>query len=253
MCSDYRKLEINGGRVLQDGGWSLQLDPIKKGYADAQIDDYGGRRRSAYRWRPQTRLTLHARFSHDSGRLVGTAGFGFWNAPFGDPTVPRPALPQATWFFYASEPSDLPFPEEGAGRGWFASTIDVSPGKAALLAPLALPIAAANNVKAFRRRIWPALRRQMAISYAPVPASMAEWHGYRLDWGREGCRFYVDDDLLLETPHWPRGPLGFVCWLDNQFMVATPSGRLRWGTRHLSETQWLEIEDLRLEPEVGPL
>ena len=251
MTHSFRNLEINGGRVSQNTVWRLGLDPDRNGYADAQFDDYGGRKRSGYPWRPGTRMKLQARFSHPNGQLVGTTGFGFWNAPFGDPTVPRPALPQAIWFFYASEPSDLPFPEQGPGRGWFAGTMDASTGSAMLLAPLALPTVVLNNVQFLRRRIWPAVRRRLNISYRPVLCEMTEWHRYVIEWLHDGCRFWVDDLLLLETGRRPQGPLGFVCWLDNQYMIATPTGRLRWGTRQYSEAQWLEVKDLRLEKTIG--
>jgi len=116
MSSAFRQLELNGGRVLPGKTWRLHLDPAEDGYADAQLDDYGGLARRAYRWHRGTSMTLRARFSHLAGELIGTAGFGFWNAPFGDPTVGWPTLPKATWFFYASTPSDLPFPEEGEMR-----------------------------------------------------------------------------------------------------------------------------------------
>ena len=103
MPQNWRRLEVGGGRVTEDKGvWSFWL-PARptRGYVDAQIDDVAGSRRS-YSWRPGTRLRLEARFSHGVDRLRGTGGFGFWNAPFGDPTVPWPALPRAVWFFFAS-------------------------------------------------------------------------------------------------------------------------------------------------------
>jgi hypothetical protein len=246
MTSGFRQLEINGGRVSRERGWRLWLDPAEDGYADAQIDDYGGRKRSAYPWRTGAHMSLRARFSHESGQLVGTAGFGFWNSPFGDPTVRWLALPQAAWFFYASSPSDLPFPEQGPGRGWFAGTLDASTTRALIMAPLALPAVLANNVGAVRRHLWPVIRRRLGISYVPVSDPMVAWHDYTLAWREDGCRFFVDGELLLETAYRPQGPLGFVCWLDNQYLIATPSGRLRWGTRPCPEPQWLEVEDLRL-------
>jgi hypothetical protein len=198
-------------------------------------------------------MQLRARFSHPADELVGTAGFGFWNAPFGDPTARLPTLPQATWFFFASRPSDLPFPEAGAGRGWFVGTLDAVTPWTAILAPLALPILAMNNIRPVRQRTWPAIRRRLSISHAPIGFSMVEWHYYQLDWRAGGCRFSVDDVLVLETSFSPGGPLGFVCWLDNQYLAATPRGRLRWGTLPVRQRQWLEITDLRLESTVAPL
>ena len=113
MGSSFRRLEINGGRVVGDAGCELSLNRSDTGYADAQLDDYGGLKRRDYPWRQATRMDLRAKFSHPEDELVGTAGFGFWNAPFGDPSARWPALPQASWFFFASQPSDLPFPETG--------------------------------------------------------------------------------------------------------------------------------------------
>jgi hypothetical protein len=192
-------------------------------------------------------MDLRARFSHPEGELVGTAGFGFWNAPFGDPTVRWPTLPQANWFFYASRPSDLPFPEVGPGRGWFVATLDAVTPWMTILAPLALPILALNNIQPLRQRTWPAIRRPLRISHAPIELSMVEWHHYQLEWRPGGCRFLADDVPILETDCSPRGPLGFVCWLDNQYLAATPQGRFRWGTLPIRQRQWLEIADLRLE------
>lgn len=247
MRSFFRRLEINNGTVVGGAPWQLRLERSERGYSDAQLDDYGGLSRRDYLWRPGTSLRLRARFSHPSGRLLGTAGFGFWNAPFGDPTVRTPTLPQATWFFYASGASDLPFPEQGAGRGWFVGTIDAATPWAAILAPLALPVMALNNIPALRRRLWPGVRRRLNISFAPLSVTMVEWHNYHLEWRPDGCRFAVDDRPVFETSCSPGGPLGFVCWLDNQTMVATPQGRLRWGTQPVAQPQWLEVADLHLD------
>ena len=58
---------------------------------------------------------------------------------------------------------------------------------------------------------------------------MTTWHTYVLDWGTERAEFRVDGETVLEGAPAPRGPLGFVMWLDNQYMVVTPWGRLGWG------------------------
>ena len=102
--------------------------------------------RGQYPWSPGTRLRLRARFSHPPDQLIGTAGFGFWNAPFGDPTVRRPALPQACWFFFASAPTDLPLAPAGPGRGWFAATMDATGGSALALIPLAPALLLLNQI-----------------------------------------------------------------------------------------------------------
>ena len=248
----WRRLEINGGQVSDIPHWRFQLPPIKGGYADAQIDDYGPLTkkwrlsRRHYPWHPGVSVRLRARFSHPTGKLLGTAGFGFWNAPFGDPTVPWPALPQAAWFFYASAPSNLPLAAEGPGRGWFAATLDTTTGRAKALIPVAPLVLLLNQSERLRQRIWPWLRRQLGISFAPLPCLMTDWHVYELNWMLDGCSFFVDGELVLETPFSPRGPLGFVCWLDNQYMVLEGNGRFCWGTLPISITQWLEVADLSL-------
>lgn len=90
------------------------------------------------------------------------------------------------------------------------------------------------------------MRRRLGISYKPLLVNMTAWHHYRLDWRPDGCLFYVDGELVYQTAFFPRGPLGFVCWLDNQYMVLTRNGRFRWGTVPLAQPQWMEIADLQI-------
>ena len=241
-----RHLQINGGIVESGPPLRLHLPAVEQSYADAQVDDYGGRSRRHYPWRPGVELALQARFSHGVNDLVGTAGFGFWNAPFGDPTVPWPALPQAAWFFYASPPNDLPLAPAGPGRGWFAATLDATTGQALLMAPFAPFVLLVNRITAVRRRFWPWLQQRLGISFASIEEDMVAWHDYRLVWRPEGSAFFVDGRPLLQTRHSPRGPLGFVCWLDNQYMVATANGRFRWGTLPVETDQWLEVQNMSI-------
>jgi hypothetical protein len=246
----FRKLEINGGRIENPapGQYNLILPPVSQGYADAQIDDYGRLTRRNYPWQPGTRLELKARFSHDESQLIGTAGFGFWNAPFGDPTVPWPTLPQAAWFFYGSPPTDLPLAFEGVGRGWFASTINARSRKALMLIPAAPLVLLFNQFRPLRQRIWPPVRERLGITFQPLPHDMTHWHTYRLDWEKTGCTFFVDGRQILQTTASPGGPLGFVCWLDNQYLVLTVRGRFAWGTKPTSQKQSLHITNLELNP-----
>ena len=118
-----RRLEINGGRVIRTPSLvsypaanEPSVMPMHRLMIMAVAKITNDLRRDFPHF-PGTELSLRARFSHPANTLKGTAGFGFWNAPFGDPTVRWPALPQATWFFFASEPNDLPFAESGPGQG----------------------------------------------------------------------------------------------------------------------------------------
>lgn len=245
-----RIVQINGGVVTtmpDSRAWHLSLPPTTGGYADAQIDDYGGLRRAHFPWHPGTTLRLRARFSHEGPALAGTAGFGLWNAPFGPGVGVVPALPQASWFFYGSPRNDLPFAPVGdAGNGWFAGTIDAGARSALAIAPMTLPVLLLNQFESSRRRLWPAVQQRLAISFRRLDITITHWHRYELAWRENGCFFRVDDMPVLQTPSSPRGPLGFVAWIDNQYLVATPTGRLRWGTEDTGETQSLAIRDLEL-------
>ncbi len=246
-----RRLELGGGQV-DVVGRRLILPPVSAGYGDAQVDDYGRfSSRARFVWQPGTRLDVRARFSHGAEALRGTAGFGFWNAPFGDPTTRYPALPQAVWFFFASAPTDLPLPRNGRlGRGWFAATLDAGRPGAPALTPLAPLLLLLNQIPALYRqlwpRLWPLLRPRLGISFALLPLDITQWHSYSLHWRANGCAFYVDGFLCLHTPCSPRGPLGFVCWLDNQYLAVQANGRVAWGTLPTTETQWLEIAALQV-------
>ncbi len=237
---------MRGERPFATTLLQFHLPITQAGYANAQIDDCVGRRK-AYPWRPGTQLTLRARFSHEANELVGTAGFGFWNAPFGDPTVPWPMLPQATWFFFGSPPNDLPLAQSEPGRGWFAATLDATTWRAISLIPLAPPVLLLNQFSSLRRKIWPWVQKKLQISFQPIAEPMTEWRDYQLNWRKIGCDFLVNGRLIHQTPFSPRGPLGFVCWMDNQYMVATANGRFRWGTLPIETSQWLEVENLKIE------
>jgi hypothetical protein len=223
-------------------------DATRRRYSDAQIDDYEGLPRRRFLWRPSLKLTVRARFSHPAGTLRGTAGFGFWNDPFLMTGARMPALPRAAWFFYGSPPSNIKLDLDTPGHGWKAATIDALRPSALLLAPLALPAGLLMNVPALYRRLWPPIQRAINVREATVDADMTAWHTYALTWGEERAHFSVDGESILEDAPAPRGPLGFVMWLDNQYMVATPQGRFRWGLLDAPNRQWMAVDSLVIEP-----
>lgn len=246
-----------GQGALEPTGWSLRFVTKNAGrakYSNAQIDDYQGLPRRRFAWHPPLRLTVRARFSHPANdnpadgspaKLCGTAGFGFWNDPFLMTGLRTPTLPRAVWFFSASLPSDMKLDLRVPGHGWKAATIDALRPASLALAPIALPAILLMKQPALYCRLWPPIQRTLKIGEAEVPADMTQWHTYSLDWGQEQARFSMDGQPLLEAPS-PRGPLGFVMWLDNQYMVATPQGRFRWGVLDAPGYQWMEVERLSI-------
>jgi hypothetical protein len=54
----------------------------------------------------------------------------------------------------------------------------------------------------------------------------------------------VDEVDVLDTRASPRGPLGLVIWIDNQYAAFTPQGRLAWGVLPDERPAWLEVEAL---------
>ncbi len=227
---------------------AIPAGPANK-YRIAQLDDYTQNIRGRFPWRASTRLSLSARTSSDS--LPGTWGFGLWNDPFGlslgfggNPWR-LPALPNAAWFFGASEQNYLSFRE--LGREDIATTVIAngfiaqafrSPRFHPLLVPagLALPF----SRKATRRF----LGRIISEDGIGINVDVTQWHSYSLDWREESVSFEVDGVQVLESPVSPNPPLGLVIWIDNQYAAFTPEGKIGFGVLENPEPAWLEIKDL---------
>ena len=227
-------------------GYHLRVEAGRQAYDNAQMDDYRGLRRDCFRWSPPARMRLRARFSHPESALRGTAGFGFWN----DPTPGRgrmPALPRAVWFFFASPPSNMALDVNVPGWGWKASTFDAMQARFYALAP-ALPLAAPfMHSGALRRRLWPPFQRALGVREALLDLDMTAWHEYEVVWGPRTARFAVDGRPVLDGAPSPRGPLGLVLWIDNQYAVVTPWGRLGHGALDTPGAQWMEVEGISVE------
>jgi len=251
LAPRWRRYVVGAG-ALEFTGSTLQListETTSRGYSDAQIDDYQGLPRRRFPWRPPLRLTVRARFSHPANELRGTAGFGFWNDPFMMTGARVPTLPRAIWFFYGSPPSNMKLDLHTPGHGWKAATIDALRPAALMLAPLAVLAVPLMNLPPLYRSLWPPIQRALNVREAKVEADMTAWHTYVLDWGTERADFRVDGETILESAPAPRGPLGFVMWLDNQYMIVTPWGRLRWGLLDAPGHQWMEVDWLAIDPQ----
>ena len=250
---------LGGGTLAQsDSTLRLAMPAARAGqYCDAQIDDCGRLARRRYPWHPPLRLEVCARTSHrqqaiDDAEgssepvLRGTAGFGFWNYPF-TTTGTVLTLPDAVWFFYASRPSNMALVPGVPGYGWKAQIVHAHRiGALAALAPTAAAVLW-SRVSGARGPAERWVRRLTGAAEAHVALSMTDWHEYVIEWQDDRARFWVDGTHVLEAPAPPRGPLGFVAWVDNQFALATPRGVLRFGTM-ATQPQWLDLASVRMTP-----
>lgn len=235
-------------------GWRLTIPAgDASAYRIAQLDDYARLPRGQFPSRPPLTLSLRARTSSDS--VPGTWGFGLWNDPFGlslgfgGNPFRLPTLPNAIWFFHASEENWLSFgdskePRRGdpapkfPGNGFLAQTFCAPAFDARLIpAGLAFPF----SRKASRR--W--LGRVVSEDGIRLSVDQTQWHRYHLEWRPTRCAFWVDDALVLESPVSPRPPLGLVIWIDNQFAAFTPDGKMGFGVLK-NEAAWLEVEEIIL-------
>jgi hypothetical protein len=252
--ADRWRRYVKGHGKLEPTGSSLRFvleNATAQRYSNAQIDDYQDLPRRRFLWRPPLKLTVRARFSHATADvrtgLRGTAGFGFWNDPFLMTGAGVPNLPRAIWFFHASPPGDMKLDRHTPGQGWKAATIDALHLSALLLAPVAPLAVPLMNLAPLYRLLWPPIQRVLKVREAAVQANMTTWHTYVMEWGTARASFYVDGETLLDGAPSPRGPLGFVMWLDNQYMVVKPWGRFAWGLLEAPGRQWMEVERLTIE------
>ncbi len=241
------------GEVKPQGedAWTLRLraGPEPR-YRWAQVDDTIPLARRAFRWRAPLHLRLRARAYEPAA--AGTWGFGLWNDPFafnllGGTARRLPALPNAAWFFYSLPPNYLTLRDETPGHGFLAQTFAAPCIPAVLLAPagLGLPLLAWRRSARALRRI---ARRFIREDSARIHLDVTLWHTYELDWLPNEVHFRVDGRDCLTTSVSPRGPLGLVLWIDNQYLAFPPDGRLRMGVLPVARDTTLELQEIRVEP-----
>lgn len=242
----WRRTQTGGGSlvVTPDGLRLIVAGATNRRYANAQIDDYTGLPRERFPWRAPLRMSVVARVGTP---VLGTAGFGFWNAPISPIGKVAPVLPAAIWFFYASPPADMPLAHGVPGFGWKVATIDATTRHALVWAPAAPLVLLANRLPGVYDRLWHRVQRALAVSEALIPPPDDTFRTYTLEWLTGSARFLIDGQVVHETDCAPRGPLGFVAWVDNQWLIATPRGRLGWGLHAVPGAQWMELARVRIE------
>lgn len=216
-------------------------------YRLAQLDDYNLLARRRFPHRFGLTLSLSARTSSSS--LPGTWGFGLWNDPFGlslgfgGKPFRLPALPNAVWFFGASEENYLSFADKPAS-GFLAQSFR-APRFHPLLIPagLALPF----SRKMTRRLLGKVIAEDgVELSRGDACIAPTDWHRYRLEWSPKRVLLEVDEAQVFESAVSPNPPLGLVIWIDNQYAAFTPEGKIGFGVLANPEPAWLEVKDIEV-------
>lgn len=250
----FQKSFSNGGQLkATNEKWQLEIPAGKAGmYRLAQIDDYHHLSRNKFPHTPPVEITLDCRSS--SNIHPGTWGFGLWNDPFslsvglGGGSRRFPALPNSAWFFFASEPNYLSLRDDLPAFGQHAAvfrSVNIHPALLATFS-LLLPGLLIPSIGQTVRRLLREWIQQDAVS---LDHDATVWTQYKIQWGPEFTRFYVNNQLTLETQINPIGPLGFVLWIDNQYAAFPPNGRLAYGTLPNSEPAWIDFHHLRIDTE----
>jgi len=225
------------------GGFKLIIDSSQTlVYRCAQLDDYAKLKRSNL---PHHSLTLSLRARASNGGIPGTWGFGLWNDPFGlslgfgGNPFRLPALPNAVWFFSASSQNYLSFKDDKPAQGFLTQVF-----RAPRLHRLMLPAAIALPFS--RKKTRNLLGRVIEEDSVAINLDVTEWHAYRLAWNPKQVLFEVDNTTILDSGVSPRGPLGVIIWIDNQYAAFTPEGKIKFGVLENPELVYVEICDLKL-------
>jgi len=229
----------------------LSLPPSEQGssavpYTNAQITDYDPAQRN-FVWRPPLHMRLTAYFGQSAAQMVGTAGFGFWNFPYGIGAKGL-LLPQALWFFFSAPPSNMPLAQSVPGTGWKAATFDARNWRFLALtptAPLAFPL---MRLRPIRERLWPIGQRTIGVHEALLdPETMIQETTYELEWLPCRAIFRVDSRVVQDVEVNIRQPLGLIAWIDNRWAVVTPWGHFGSGTSALAHNQTLVLKNVSVE------
>jgi hypothetical protein len=231
--------------------WRLEIPAGPKGiYRLAQLDDYSHQSRSHFPWKTPVTLELSARASDNL--IPGTWGFGLWNDPFsfsfgfGGGTRRLPALPNAIWFFFAAPRNHLSLRDDLPAEGNLAAIFHSPNLPSILLIPgmIFLPLLYIPPVARLFRRLAGSVIRQETVRFN---TDLTQWHDYKLVWEASRVCFSMDNSPQLESCLSPSAALGFVLWIDNQFLAWSSNGRFDYGSLETACPAWIEIKDFHLE------
>jgi hypothetical protein len=134
---------------------------------------------------------------------------------------------------------------EVPANGFLAQTFRSPRIPSALLAPgiLGSPLLLARPLSRWlRANIAGKLIREDAQR---LSVDVTEWHTYNLKWNTNYMEYAIDGEKVFETQVSPKGPLGLVIWIDNQYAAWRPDGSLGMGVL-ANPPAWMEIENLEV-------
>jgi hypothetical protein len=260
-----------------ENGWRLQIPAgTADSYRLAQLDDYAALPRSRFPLSAPASLNLRCRVSPpfpppifaqsnsaseenkagrkwgERGGLPGTWGFGFWNDPFmfsfGLQGMARrlPMLPNAAWFFHASAENHLSLRNNLPGSGFLAQSFSSPPKVPSLLFVPGLVVLSFLFSRTFTKWLRAIAGKIINEDCICLSVDATQWHEYRLSWSPNRVEYAVDGESVFETGVSPKGPLGLVIWIDNQFAAFTPEGKVKAGTLENRVPAWMEIANLEI-------
>jgi hypothetical protein len=199
-------------------------------------------------------MKLEARVS--KADLPGTWGFGLWNDPFSMGSLAGgvkrllPVLPNAAWFFYGSKENHLTLRDDMPASGFHMKTFR-SPVIPSLFSIFAVPITPFLLCPWTARVIRRIARGLVTEDAQAIQLDVTDWHSYGLIWDNKRVRFAVDDTRIFQTAHAPKGRMGLVIWIDNQYFSFTSKGQIKFGALKSTTEAILEVRHLFVEKDSG--
>jgi len=224
-------------------------------YTDAQVDDYTLVPTSEYIWRPNTRLSIYARFSIDQYRnnddeayLKGTAGFGFWNRPFSMQGKWFRA-PKSIWFFHSAPPSKMHLDPSVSPWGFKTQVVNTTLRSVLINAMPLFCFGLIGRIRSNKQAGY-YLKKLSGADEHVIDLDITKWHRYEIVWAKKSVVFSIDGQVVYSTQASVKAKLGFVAWVDNEYAVVGPDLRLSFGHTD-TLAQWLEVKEITLSDRIS--
>ena len=96
----------------------------------------------------------------------------------------------------------------------------------------------------------PLLRSFIKDDNKSLNLDATRWHKYEILCGYDKVEFIVDDNTVHTSTVVPKGRLGCVLWIDNQYAAYPPNGKVSFGILKTEKTEWLDLSEISIIPEI---